>query len=71
MNMNVGSTDRITRALIGLLLIIAPLVTPVNEFASPTVFWAAIAIGAVMVLTSVSGVCFVYKLLGKDTTASS
>lgn len=71
MNMNVGSTDRITRGLIGLMLIIAPLITPVDEFASPAVFWAAIAIGVVTLLTSVSGVCIVYKLLGKDTTASS
>lgn len=58
MNMNVGSIDRIVRALIGLALITLVFVGPETPWG-----W----IGLVLVGTALAGWCPLYRALGMNT----
>lgn len=61
MKTNVGSVDRVIRALIGLAGLIGGFytVSPVNY-----ILWV---VGAVMLFTAVTGFCALYRLLGMST----
>ncbi|CTQ50347.1 YgaP family membrane protein [Jannaschia donghaensis] len=67
MTPNIGTTDRVARGLIGLVLIVAPLLNLPAIWSSD--FWAygAIAVGAVLVVTAVVRMCPLYRLIGVDT----
>lgn len=59
---NEGTVDRIIRALIGIALIVAALM-----FLSTTLKIIAIVVGAVLVITAITGFCGLYVLLGINT----
>lgn len=67
MSGNVGTIDRILRLLIGAALIAAPLIGFMGLGANAVVVYAMIAIGGILVLTALFGICPIYRLLGIGT----
>ena len=66
MNANVGNADRLVRAVAGTLLILLALLT--DLLAEPAWMpWAAVAVGAVLVLTAAASFCPLYRLVGVRT----
>ncbi len=65
--MNVGKTDRILRAVVGLALILAPLLTNLSMFNTAAMMYGAIIVGAVLVATAVFKFCPLYRLIGVKT----
>jgi hypothetical protein len=65
MSTNEGNLDRILRFAVGLVLIGLALGTSV--LTAPVLYWGAIAVGAMMLITSVTGFCPAYRLLGIKT----
>ena len=57
---NVGNLDRIIRALLGLVLIVAPLVLSWSGIALAV----SIAVGAILLATSAFSFCPIYALFG-------
>jgi len=64
MKRNMGGVDRTLRFIIGVVLIIAGI------FAVKSTVWTVvmIVIGAVMLLTAISGLCPAYNPMGIDTS---
>jgi len=69
MSGNVGRIDRFLRLLIGAALIVAPLIGFMGLGANATVVYAMIAIGGILMLTALFGVCPIYRLLGIGTNS--
>lgn len=69
MNTNVGTVDRALRLIIGVALIVAPLLNLMGLGANTMVAYALMAVGVILTLTSVFGVCPLYRLLGIKTNA--
>lgn len=69
MNRNVGSTDRIVRLGLGIVLGAVGLasITGVLGSVGPLVGVVALLIGVVMLATGASRTCLLYKPLGIDT----
>lgn len=67
MSKNEGTLDRTLRGIFGLILIILPLATTMPLFASPLAYWAALVVGAVLLITAITGFCPAYRLLGLKT----
>lgn len=65
MSSNVGIIDRVIRALLGLALIAAALLGVFPNMA--LLFWAAIVVGLVLIVTALAGFCPLYRLLGLST----
>lgn len=61
---NEGSVDRALRGLVGLGLITLVLFA---QIASPILYWGAIIVGAVMLITAVTGFCPAYRIFGIKT----
>jgi len=61
MKLNVGTTDRIIRAVLGIALIAATL-------AGWSVFWGLV--GVVLLATAAVSFCPLYAVLGKSTCAA-
>ena len=61
---NVGSVDRIIRLVVGALLVAAPFLTGWPVWTSAAAFWASIAVGIVLIATSVFSFCPIYAALG-------
>lgn len=70
MTNNVGTADRIIRAILGLVLIVAPLMNYPDIWTNVVYFYGSIVVGLVLVATAMFGVCPVYKLLGMSTSKS-
>ncbi len=68
MSSNVGMIDRALRLLVGLALIVAPMINFMGLGATAATAYTLMAIGGVLILTAVFGVCPIYKLLGLKTT---
>lgn len=64
---NVGMFDRLLRLVIGAALITAPLINFMGLGASAAVTYLMIAIGVVLGVTAVFGMCPLYKLIGVST----
>lgn len=64
---NVGSIDRIVRAVVGLVLIALPFTTKFEIWANPVFGWGVPAVGLVLALTAVFRFCPAYRLLGLNT----
>jgi hypothetical protein len=71
MRLNVGSTDRVVRIVVGLALVIAPFVSGLALFANPVAMWVSVIVGAVLLVTAAVGFCPLYRLLGLSTRKSS
>lgn len=69
MTANVGMWDRLVRFIVGIALIVAPLINLMGLGSNATVAYILIAIGAVLVLTSMIRFCPLYRLLGMSTCA--
>jgi len=67
MTTNMGSLDRVLRLIVGVALIVAPLMNYLGLGASSAVAYTLMAIGGILTLTSVFGVCPLYSLLGIQT----
>ncbi|MFT7107311.1 MAG: hypothetical protein ACJAVT_001834 [Yoonia sp.] len=67
MSGNVGSIDRLIRLLVGAALIVAPLIGFMGLGANAVVVYGMIAVGGILVLTSIFGTCPIYSLLGIKT----
>jgi hypothetical protein len=67
MSSNVGSIDRLLRLLVGAALIMAPLIGLMGLGANAAVAYGMIAVGGILVLTSIFGMCPIYSLLGIKT----
>ena len=67
MSSNVGSIDRLLRLLVGAALIMAPLSGLMGLGANAAVAYGMIAVGGILVLTSIFGMCPIYSLLGIKT----
>jgi hypothetical protein len=66
MTANVGSVDRVLRALLGIVLILAPFVSGAAMFQGP-LMWVSVIVGAVMLFTAVTRFCLLYRVLGITT----
>jgi phosphate/sulfate permease len=64
MNHNVGTSDRIVRALAGLGMMIAGVMAPLPL---PVRFGVLAATGGYLVLTSLIGACLGYRLISRST----
>ena len=63
---NVGGFDRVVRIIIGVALI------SLLYFIGQTVWlWVAAAVGAVLVVTAVTGFCPIYRVLGLHTNRTA
>ena len=67
MTANVGTLDRLFRALLGLVLIAAPFVTQIGLYDSGALRTASVAIGIVMLVVAAVRVCPLYSIVGLKT----
>ena len=67
MTANVGTVDRIFRAILGIVLLIAPFTSSMTLFASPVWTTVAVIVGLVMLGTSAFKFCPAYRILGMRT----
>ncbi len=63
MKANVGTTDKIIRVIIGIILIISAFLFSMSW----TIEIIFIIVGVVALLTALSGFCLIYKLFGINT----
>lgn len=64
---NVGTVDRVLRVVVGLVLLAAPYLFASPLWANPIVYWLALIVGLVLVLTGLFRVCPLYRLIGLNT----
>ena len=61
---NLGSLDRVIRAVLGVILIAAPWVLSGSLFAASWAFWGSIAVGLILLATAAISFCPIYAVLG-------
>lgn len=64
---NVGTVDRVLRLFVGAALIVVPLINFMGLGANNVVAYALMAVGFVLTLTAVFGMCPLYSVLGIRT----
>ncbi len=64
MTANVGNADRLIRAVLGLILIFAPLLNIPAIWSSAVLAYGSIAVGLVLVATALFRFCPLYRILG-------
>jgi hypothetical protein len=67
MTANVGTIDRALRAILGLVLLLAPFVSNMALFTSPTWTGVSVIVGLVLLGTAAMKFCPAYRLLGLKT----
>ena len=67
MSVNVGTIDRVLRALIGLGLLILAFGGVSDLFAAGAAKWIAAAVGLILLATAAVRMCPLYSLLGIRT----
>jgi len=67
MTANVGTIDRALRFVIGAFLIVAPLLNIMGLGANAMLAYVLMAVGGILALTAVFGLCPIYSLLGIKT----
>ena len=67
MTANVVTLDRVARAILGIILLLAPFVSGVAMFANPVWTTVSVLVGIVMLGTSAMKFCPAYRLLGMRT----
>lgn len=67
MTANVGTIDRLFRALLGLVLIAAPFVTQIGIFESGALRTASVVVGVVMLVVAAVRICPLYSIVGLKT----
>mgnify|MGYP006277540689 FL=1 len=71
METNVGNIDRIARAVIGVVLLLAPFVSGMALFESATATVISVIVGLVMLGTAATRFCLLYRVLGMNTCRSA
>lgn len=67
MTANVGTFDRLARAVLGVVLLYLAFGSGLSLFAAPLFKYGAAIVGAVMLATSAFKLCPVYSMLGLKT----
>lgn len=67
MTANVGTIDRLFRAILGIVLIAAPFLTQLAIFESGAMRTASVVVGAVMLLVATVRICPIYSIFGLKT----
>ncbi|MFK7837427.1 MAG: DUF2892 domain-containing protein [Sulfitobacter sp.] len=67
MSANLGSVDRLLRAILGIVLLIAPLLNMPAIWSNAALSYGSMAVGLVLVLTAVFRFCPLYRILGLST----
>ncbi|MEM8800953.1 MAG: DUF2892 domain-containing protein [Pseudomonadota bacterium] len=67
MTRNLGSIDRFLRFFVGLFLVIAPLANLPQIWGSTVLVVLAMAVGAVLIVTSFIQFCPLYRIFGIST----
>lgn len=67
MTANVGTVDRVLRALIGIILIALPFTTFVPALQSGVMTYVSVIVGVVLLATAVFSFCPIYRVLGMKT----
>lgn len=67
MTANLGSPDRLLRAVLGLVLIFLPLLNIPAIWSSATLAYGSMAVGLVLVLTALFRFCPLYRIVGIST----
>lgn len=67
MTANVGNSDRILRAILGLILIFAPLLNLPAIWSSAALAYGSMAVGLVLVVTALVRFCPLYRIIGLST----
>lgn len=67
MTANLGTADRLLRAIVGLALILSPLANVPAIWSSGTFAFASMAVGAVLIATSLIRFCPLYRIVGIST----
>ena len=67
MTKNIGTTDRVLRIILGLVLLAAPFVSGLAPFNSGIATAIAVIAGIVMLATSTMRFCPMYRVLGIQT----
>lgn len=70
MSVNVGKTDQIVRAVLGLILVILPFTVTLSLFENSYVVYGSVAVGAVLLLTSMFRMCPIYSMFGIKTCSA-
>lgn len=67
MTANLGNLDRLVRAILGALLILAPLLNTPGIWSSATFAYGSMAVGLILIATAAFRFCPLYRLLGIST----
>lgn len=67
MTTNVGTIDRLFRALLGIVLIAAPFLTQMPLFESGAVSTVSVLVGVVMLVVATVRICPIYSIFGLKT----
>ncbi|MAQ81947.1 YgaP family membrane protein [Psychromarinibacter halotolerans] len=67
MNVNVGTLDRIIRAVLGVVLLWLAFFSGVPAMEAGALKWIAAVVGIVMLVVAVVRVCPIYSILGIRT----
>lgn len=67
MTANLGSPDRLIRAIIGLLLFFLPLLNIPAIWSSVALAYGSMAVGLILVLTALFRFCPLYRIIGIST----
>ncbi|WP_316013521.1 DUF2892 domain-containing protein [Roseobacter sp. HKCCA0434] len=64
---NEGTIDRVLRGTAGLILLALAFLSGLALFEAGWAFWAAMLVGAILIVTAITGFCPAYRLLGLKT----
>lgn len=67
MSINVGTVDRIFRAVLGLALLYLAFLSGLPLFEGPLIKYGAAVVGLVMLVVAATRVCPIYSVLGVKT----
>ena len=67
MTANLGSPDRLIRAILGIALIILPLLNIPAKWSSAVLDFGSMAVGLILILTALFRFCPLFRLVGIST----
>ncbi len=67
MTANVGLIDRLVRLVLGLALLLSPLLSMPNIWASQSLAYVSMAVGLILIGTGLFSFCPLYRMLGIGT----
>ena len=67
MTANLGSPDRLIRAILGLALMVLPLLNMPAIWSSAALAYGSMAVGLILVVTALIRFCPLYRLVGIST----